>query len=317
MFAKGVVLLPIGLIILLTTTVLVFFGVAQRVLDRMNLTDGQALLFLILIIGGSFFDIPIAREPISISINVGGAIVPLILVYWLVSRAGTGAEKWRGVIAGIATGVVIWGFSQLVGQQEPAEQWLDPLWSYSLIAGVFGYLAGRSRRSAFIAGVLGIITADLIHLGIALARGTETTAALGGAGALDAVVLAGVIAVVLAEVFGESRERLGGGPVHDKRRPAALDNEEFLLHEFADELGSLDEEDDEGTRGRSTIDVNAVGITHEDLEVLARDKDAAAMRRHILRVETGGELMTLRPGEEKAYAPAIANAAEGEEPDED
>ena len=78
MFAKGVVLLPIGLIILLTTTVLVFFGVAQRVLDRMNLTDGQALLFPILIIGGSFFDIPIAREPISISINVGGAIVPLI-----------------------------------------------------------------------------------------------------------------------------------------------------------------------------------------------------------------------------------------------
>ena len=47
-------------------------------------------------------------------------------------------------------------------------------------------------------------------------------------------------------------------PVHDKRRPAFLDNEEFCLMSSADELGSLDEEDDEGTRGRSTIDVNAV-----------------------------------------------------------
>ena len=47
------------------------FRPGSRVLDRMNLTDGQAILFLGLIIAGSFFDIPILREPISMSINVG------------------------------------------------------------------------------------------------------------------------------------------------------------------------------------------------------------------------------------------------------
>ena len=313
--AKGVVPLSVGLIVLLATTALVFFGLAQRVLDRMNLTDGQAILFLGLIIAGSFFDIPIAREPISISINVGGAIIPLILVFWLISRAGTSVEKWRGLIAGIATGVVIWGFSQLVGQQEPAEQWLDPLWSYSLIAGIFGYLAGRSRRSAFIAGVLGIITADLIHMGIALARGIETTVAIGGAGAFDAVVLAGVIAVVLAEVFGEGRERLGGGPVHHQDRPKALDNEEFLLHEFADELGGLDEAGDDDGDG-TLLDVNAVGITDEDLRALGRSKKAAAARRHVLRVDASGELTTWRSDEEAEGRPIIVNAAEEEESDE-
>jgi len=286
----------------------------------MNLTDGQAILFLGLIIAGSFFDIPIAREPISISINLGGAIVPLVLVFWLIGRAGTGVEKWRGLIAGVVTGVVIWGFSKLVGQQEPAEQWLDPLWSYSLIAGIFGYLAGRSRRSAFIAGVLGIITADLIHMGIALARGIETTVAIGGAGAFDAVIVAGVIAVVLAEVFGEGRERLGQGPVHHQDRPKALDNEEFLLHEFADELGGLedgDEDNGSNVDGNDTsVDVNALGITDEDLRVLRRDGKGFRVRRHILRVDAGGELTTLRPGEDVGSIPTDVNAAEEEESDE-
>jgi len=307
--------LSIGLIVLLAATALVFFGLAQRVLDRMNLTDGQAVFFLALIIIGSFFDIPILREPISVSINAGGAIVPLALVFWLISRAGTGVEKARGLIAGIATGVVIWGFSQLVGRQEPAEQWLDPLWSYSLIAGVFGYLAGRSRRSAFIAGVLGIITADLIHMGTALARGTAATVAIGGAGAFDAVVLAGVIAVTLAEIFGEGMERLGGGPVHRKDRPKALDNEEFLLHEFADELGGLDEGDQEADDGPS-IEVDAVGVTEEDLQTLRQASKPKAVRRHVLRVDAGGELTTWRSDEEADSIPTIVNAAEEEESDE-
>ena len=66
-----------------------------------------------------------------------------------------------------------------------------------------------------------------------------------------------MIAVVLAEVFGEGRERLGGGPVHHQDRPKALDNEEFLLHEFADELGGLDEAGDDDGDG-TLLDVNAV-----------------------------------------------------------
>ena len=56
-------------------------------------------------------------------------------------------------------------------------------------------------------------------MGTALTRGTAATVAIGGAGAFDAVVLAGVIAVTLAEIFGEGMERLGGGPVHRKIGP--------------------------------------------------------------------------------------------------
>lgn len=292
--------MPVGLILLVITAALVYFGLAQRVLDRMNLTDGQAFIFLGLMIAGSFLNLPISRGPVAISVNFGGAVVPLVLIFYLVSRAGTPVEKWRGLVAGVATGVVIWGFAKLVGYREPAEQWLDPIWSYSLIAGVIGYLAGRSRRSAFIAGTLGVIVADLIHMGIALAKGMATTVAIGGAGVFDSVILAGLIAVTLAEVVGESRERLGGGPVHDQERPEALDNEEFLLHEFDGKATDSETE--------PPIDVNAIGIQGQDLIAPGVSKD---YRQHILRIDATGELSKESPNEE--VVPAVVNAAREEE----
>lgn len=224
--------MPVGLILLIIVAVLVYFGIGQRVLDRMNLTDTQALIFLGMMIAGSFVNIPLTRGEVDVSINVGGALIPLLLVGWLIYRAGTGWEKWRGPIAGIATGIIVWGFSRLMRGVEPEQQFLDPLWVFSIVAGVIGYLAGRSRRSAFIAGILGIIVADIIHMMRALALGEATTVAIGGAGVFDAVVIAGLIAVALAELVGESRERAGDGPLHDKSRSIALDNEEFAAHEF-------------------------------------------------------------------------------------
>ncbi|NLK09173.1 MAG: DUF1614 domain-containing protein [Firmicutes bacterium] len=292
--------MQIGLVLLIGIAIVIYLGIAQRVLDRMNLTDTQAFIFLGLMILGSFIDIPISRRPVMISLNVGGALIPLALVVWLIARAGTSKEKWRGLIAGIATGVVIWGFAQLMGIREPAEQWLDPIWSYSLIAGIIGYLAGRSRRSAFIAGVLGIVVSDLIHMSIALAKGMATTVAIGGAGVLDAVILAGIIAVTLAELVGESRERLQGGPEHDPDRPQALDNEEFLLHEFS--------EDDQSDADSAGIDINAVGIDGKVLEILQNPTEKSLGYTHTIRIEKGGNAnCTSQPGKDAAeYSQSIS-----------
>jgi len=49
---------------------------------------------------------------------------------------------------------------------------------------------------------------------------------VGGAGVFDQVVIAGVLAVGLAEIVGETRERLGGGPDLDRDRPLALHQDE-------------------------------------------------------------------------------------------
>ena len=55
--------MSIGLIILIITGLLVIFGAGQRALDRLRLTDKQALLCIALIIGLGFVpDIPAWAE---------------------------------------------------------------------------------------------------------------------------------------------------------------------------------------------------------------------------------------------------------------
>ncbi|MFO7310611.1 MAG: DUF1614 domain-containing protein [Bacillota bacterium] len=215
--------MPLGLIVLLVLAALVFFGAAQRVLDRMRLTDAQALVILGLIIAGSFFDIPLSRGRTAVTVNVGGVIVPAAVAIYLLARAGTAWERLRAVLASVLTALAVWGMAQLTdfgphGGRTPV---LDPLWMFALVGGVIAYLFGRSRRAAFVAGTLGLILYQLIEWAVNTpAPGRADTLALGGGGFFDAVVLAGVVSVGLAELIGETRERLQGGPASD--RPAPL-----------------------------------------------------------------------------------------------
>ena len=83
------------------------------------------------------------------------------------------------------------------------------------------HIIGRSRR--IIGATTGVILADLAHVVEGALRGMRYgPTRIGGAGILDTVVLAGLIGVVLAEVIGESRERLQGGPDHSARRTEGL-----------------------------------------------------------------------------------------------
>ena len=231
--------MSLGLILLIAVTIMVFLGLAQRVLDRLNLSDAGALAFIAAMIAGSFLpEIPILRGETAVSINVGGALVALALVIYLLVNASA-AEVFRGLMAAAITAAVTFGLAQLT-QFKPGQTFIDPLWAFALIAGVVGYLFGRSRRAAFVGGVLGLIINDVIEAVRAYAGGLRTDIVIGGAGIYDAIVLAGLVAVILAELVGETRERLQGGPIHDKDRSIALDNEEFRREEFGDELGHID-----------------------------------------------------------------------------
>lgn len=89
--------MSLGRILLLAVSVLVLFGVGQRVLDKMRLTDRQALFFMALIlVGGWIPSIPLSG---SVRVNIGGALVPLGLCIYLFVRAGTARERWRAGIA--------------------------------------------------------------------------------------------------------------------------------------------------------------------------------------------------------------------------
>ena len=207
--------MSIGLILLVVVSLLILFGVAQRVLDRLRLTDRQALLFAALIfIGGMLPDVPVTP---MLSFNIGGALVPLGLCAYLLAKAGTGREKARALAASALTGAAIYLMGRLL-PDEPEQALMDYNVLYGLAGGLAGYLFGRSRRGAFIAGVLGSVIADIWSAADVWRENVIQPLALGGAGALDVIVIAGLTAVMLAELAGEIIERLSRGRRRDENR---------------------------------------------------------------------------------------------------
>lgn len=214
---------PIGLIVLLVVSILILFGLAHRALDRMRLTDRAALVIIAALIIGSFIDIPVPGGRYPVFINVGGALVPVGLAIYLLVKAGTTREWVRALGASVVTGLSIFVIGSIVAG-DPADKFgfLDFLWVYPLVAGIVAYLAGRSRRSAFIAATLGVLYMDIgYYVWLVYSGAPAGRVLIGGAGAFDAIVIAGIFAILIAEVIGEVRERLQGGP-KDEGRPEEL-----------------------------------------------------------------------------------------------
>ena len=212
--------MSIGMILLVVIALLILFGALQRVLDRMALTDRQALLCVAAIfIGGWLPDISLGL----ITLNIGGALIPLIVCVYLLLHAGTGKERVRALVAAALTAAAIYALSLFFPSDPVAMPMIDPMILCGVAGGVIAWLLGRSRRSAFIAGVLGVILADVIS-GVRLwMRGVDQTIHLGGAGALDAVVIAGVTGVLMCELVGEIIERIQTGRAKAPHEDGAIE----------------------------------------------------------------------------------------------
>ena len=198
-----------GMMILTIAAVLVFCGLLQRVLDRMYLTDRQALLLIGAMLLGTLLP-NITLGPISI--NLGGAVIPLAICGYLLFKADEPMERWRAIFGSLLTGGAVYALSVFLPAE--AEQMLvDPMWLYGLCGGVIAWMFGRSRRAAFICGVSGVILADITSSIVASAQGYQTQLVLGGAGIADATVISGVMGVLLCELIGETVERLVRGRI--------------------------------------------------------------------------------------------------------
>ena len=83
------------MIVLLIVGLLLLFGVGQRVLDRMRLTDKQAIALIIaMIVGGFVPNIPLGG---NVYVNLGGAVIPIAIGLYLWFTAGT--AKLLGFLA--------------------------------------------------------------------------------------------------------------------------------------------------------------------------------------------------------------------------
>ena len=206
--------MTVGRILLILVSVLVAAGACQRVLDRLRLTDRQALFFVGLIfIGGLLPDIPLGK---SVRVNAGGALVPLLLAAYVWIRAGSAREKLRSLAATLVTAAAVFAIGRFF-PEEPEAMPFDVNYLYGIAAGLIAYAFGRSRRGAFVAGVWGMILADVLQAALLRRAGIGQTLYLGSGGMMDAVVISGVLAVLAAELTGEFLERVTRGA---KRREA-------------------------------------------------------------------------------------------------
>ena len=217
--------MTIGMIILIIVAILILLGLGQRVLDRMRLNDKLALLFIALIIGLGF--VPDIRVTDVFAFNLGGAVVPLALCVYLFIKADTAWERGRSILASIITGAAVFAIG-VFAPDEPETITVDPIILYGLAAGLIAYIFGRSRRCAFIAGVIGMMLSDTANAIYVWSKGVPQDFVLGGAGAADAIVIAGIVAVLLAELLGEIIERMKRGT---KRPTREFRNGEFVKEE--------------------------------------------------------------------------------------
>ncbi len=140
----------------------------------------------------------------TIAVNVGGAVIPLLVSVYLIA---TQRCTWRtllgiGIVA-FFTYNVTWVSS--AGVTSPFPLWLLP----PAVASLFSLLScyKRPRHAApvaYVSGTLGVLVgADVLHMPdiLALPASHEITASIGGAAIFDMVFLAGVIAVLIDALF--------------------------------------------------------------------------------------------------------------------
>ncbi|TDX52903.1 DUF1614 domain-containing protein [Orenia marismortui] len=231
--------MPMGVILLILLEIIIYFGFAERMIIKMGLSKTSLIIFFALMIIGSFIDIPITRDPL-ITINLGGAIVPIVLAFYLLSKMDEKGELFRAIIATLIAGGAIFALTQIYRFEE-GHTLIDTNYLFPIISGVVAYLIGRSRKAAFVAGTLGFLVYDLIHVVRITMGGVPGEADIGGAGAFDSIVIGGILAILLAEILGESRENLFKANQESKEKF----NKHKLAHssvEFA-ELGHKEKED--------------------------------------------------------------------------
>ena len=202
----------IALIVLLALLFFTYLGLLERVLERMRLNRLQALVILLmLVLGGGLPAVPLAA---GLEVNIGGMLIPVGICIYLLLKAETAWEKNRALLASLATAAIT-ATAERILPLEPGFLFfdVDALYFPPLVAGLIAYLLGRSRRASFIAGVFGVLLLDVIAWLENVMRGfADITVQLGGGGVFGGAVMAGLLAVLLAEIIGEIRERIWSGP---------------------------------------------------------------------------------------------------------
>lgn len=219
-------------LVLAGISLLVLLGIL-RVAPRLGLSPYLILALLLASLLGSYINIPVAYLPertvivnreihdfgyrfvmpelvdwpgTVIAVNVGGALIPVLLSLFLLA-------KHRLWLEGVTATAAVAAIAHMVAFPVPgvgiAMPFIVPPLATVLVA-----LAVSWRRAAplaYISGCLGtLIGADLLNLP-SIGRLGAPVASIGGAGTFDGVFLTGVAAVLLASLFHEPERNKPAG----------------------------------------------------------------------------------------------------------
>ena len=189
-----------------------FFNILHFGFEKLGLGPISANLFLVAILFGSLFNVPLTRlkrkyvqrsyffgmvnrpgiELSGISINVGGAIVPILLSIYLLFKVPFEITAIITILMIIITHSLARPSPR--GILLPA--FIPPLFS-AILALIF--VPHFAAPVSFISGVLGtLIGADLLNLPKIANR--EGILSIGGAGVFDGIFLVGITSVILTSL---------------------------------------------------------------------------------------------------------------------
>lgn len=194
--------MSVSLWIVLIVILLVMFGVGQRILDELRLSDKSALIILVAICIG------IIIPPIWIGeyfcFSIGGFLIPLALSIYLLISCGR-RDIVRTIIGTILVAGIIYGLEWIL-PADPEEMIIDNMYIYGVVAGIVAYVLGRSRRNAFVSCLFGITLAELVQWIINLCTNKKSILGLGVGGAFSTYIVAIIISVAVSEFIGRCVE---------------------------------------------------------------------------------------------------------------
>ena len=219
-------LAPVFFLILVALLVFVFvllpLGLMRYAYEELGVSPGAAGLLLLASLIGSYINIPIAvisQKAVAASqmidfygmryqipaatdwggsvlaINVGGAVIPVIMSVYLLIR-------WRLWLEGlIATGVVA-AICYWLSSPVPGMGIAIPVFAPAIATTFAAVVLSRKHAAplAYIAGSLGtLIGADLMNIG-KLGGLNAPVLSIGGAGTFDGIFVTGIVAVLIASI---------------------------------------------------------------------------------------------------------------------
>jgi uncharacterized membrane protein len=224
----SILLFVLLIMLLLFIIPFLFLGIAGGAITKLGFSWGQALFILFITLLGSFVNIPVKKiesgpvplrreytrygffyrisevSPTTvIAVNLGGAVIPVVISLYLLSRilslVGVSLIFFSAML-GIA---VVAGVTHHFAKPVPGLGIATPFLVPPMCALFCGILLSWGTPMmapviAYVSGTLGtLIGADILNLHRIAELGTPV-ASIGGAGTFDGIFLSGIIAAFLA-----------------------------------------------------------------------------------------------------------------------